>query len=52
VTRVKKNQFWQVGKHINDDILQNKQADYEKQFVQTVSAQLETRFERNFAEKM
>ncbi|MEI6751740.1 MAG: DUF1016 N-terminal domain-containing protein [Paludibacter sp.] len=43
--------FWQVGKRINDDILQNKRADYGKQIVPTVSAQLETRFGRNFTEK-
>jgi len=43
--------FWQVGKHINDDILQNQRAEYGKQIVSTVSAQLETSYGRNFAEK-
>lgn len=43
--------FWQVGKRINEDILQNKRADYGKQIVSTVSAQLEIRFGRNFTEK-
>ena len=43
--------FWQVGKRINEDILQNKRAGYGKQIVPTVSAQLETRFGRNFTEK-
>lgn len=43
--------FWQVGKRINEDILQNKRADYGKQIVPTVSAQLEIRFGRNFTEK-
>ena len=43
--------FWQIGKRINQDILQNKRADYGKRIVPTVSAQLETRFGRNFTEK-
>ncbi|MFZ4799253.1 MAG: PDDEXK nuclease domain-containing protein [Bacteroidia bacterium] len=43
--------FWEVGKRINDDILQHKRADYGKQIVPTVSAQLENRFGRNFTEK-
>jgi len=43
--------FWQVGKRINDDILQNQRAEYGKQIVSTVSAQLETSYGRNFAEK-
>lgn len=43
--------FWQVGKRINDDILQNQRAEYGKQLVSTVSAQLETLYGRNFTEK-
>lgn len=43
--------FWQVGKRINDDILQNQRAEYGKQIVSTLSAQLETSYGRNFAEK-
>jgi len=43
--------FWQVGKRINDDILQNQRAEYGKQIVSTVSAQLETSYGRNFTEK-
>ncbi|WP_404985458.1 YhcG family protein [Chryseobacterium sp. M5] len=43
--------FWQVGKRINDDILQNQRAEYGKQIVLTVSTQLETSYGRNFAEK-
>jgi predicted nuclease of restriction endonuclease-like (RecB) superfamily len=43
--------FWQVGKRINENILQNKRADYGKRIVPTVSAQLEIRFGRNFTEK-
>ena len=40
--------FWQVGKRINEDILQNKRADYGKQIVPTLSAQLKEKYGRNF----
>ena len=40
--------FWNVGKRINDDILQNKRADYGKQIVPTLSAQLTEKFGKNF----
>lgn len=43
--------FWQVGKRINDDILQNQRAEYGKQIVSKVSTQLENSYGRNFAEK-
>jgi predicted nuclease of restriction endonuclease-like (RecB) superfamily len=43
--------FWSIGKQINETILQNKRAEYGKQIVLTVSAQLESRYGRNFAEK-
>ena len=43
--------FWQVGKRINENILQNKRAAYGKQIVPTVSAQLEERYGKNFTEK-
>ncbi len=43
--------FWQVGKRINDDVLQNKRADYGKQIVATVAIQLENKYGRNFTEK-
>lgn len=41
--------FWQVGKRINDDILQNQRAEYGKQIVATLSTQLEHLYGRNFA---
>jgi len=41
--------FWQVGKRINDDILQNQRAEYGKQIVSTVSTQLQHLYGRNFA---
>lgn len=43
--------FWQVGKRINDDILQNQRAEYGKQVVSTLSTKLEYNYGRNFAEK-
>ncbi len=43
--------FWQIGNRINQDILQNKRAEYGKQIVPTVSAQLENKYGRNFTEK-
>ena len=43
--------FWKVGNRINQDILQNKRADYGKRIVSTLSEQLEKVYGRNFAEK-
>jgi predicted nuclease of restriction endonuclease-like (RecB) superfamily len=43
--------FWQIGKRINDEILQNKRADYGKQIVVALSQQLEIKYGRNFTEK-
>ena len=43
--------FWQIGNRINQDILQNKRAEYGKQIVPTVSAQLENKYGRNFEVK-
>ena len=43
--------FWQVGNRINQEILQNKRAEYGKQIVPTLSAQLENAYGRNFTEK-
>ena len=43
--------FWQVGNRINQDILQNKRAEYGKQIVPTLSAQLEKKYGRNFEVK-
>ena len=43
--------FWQIGNRINQNILQNKRAEYGKQIVPTVSAQLENKYGRNFEEK-
>jgi len=43
--------FWQIGRRINDEILQNKRADYGKQIVVTLSRQLEEKYGRSFEEK-
>ena len=43
--------FWNVGKRINDDILQNKRADYGKRIVPTLSAQLENIHGKSFTLK-
>jgi predicted nuclease of restriction endonuclease-like (RecB) superfamily len=45
------NLFWQIGKRINDEILQNKRADYGKQIVVTVSRQIETKYGRSFSDR-
>jgi hypothetical protein len=43
--------FWHVGKRINEEILQQKRAEYGKQIVSTLSTQLENKYGRNFTEK-
>ncbi|MBA4302647.1 MAG: DUF1016 domain-containing protein [Sphingobacteriaceae bacterium] len=43
--------FWQVGKRINEFILDHKRADYGKHIVVTLSRQLEERYGRNFEDK-
>lgn len=43
--------FWQVGKRVNDEVLKNDRAQYGKQIIANVSAQLELKYGRNFAEK-
>lgn len=40
--------FWHIGNRINNEILQNKRADYGKQIVLTLSTQLKGRYGRNF----
>ena len=43
--------FWNVGKRINEDILQNKRADYGKQIVATLAQQLSEKYGNNFEAK-
>ena len=40
--------FWEVGKRINEEILQNERADYGKNIVTTVSSQLKKRYGNSF----
>mgnify|MGYP003400836435 FL=1 len=39
--------YWHIGKLINDEVLQNKRAEYGKEIVATVSQQLQDNFKRN-----
>ena len=41
--------FWQIGKRINDEILENKRADYGKQIVSQLATQLTEKYGRSFA---
>lgn len=43
--------FWEVGKHINEYILQNQRADYGKRIFSTLSTKLKEKYGRNFEEK-
>lgn len=43
--------YWKVGKRINDEILGNERAEYGKQIVQTLSAQLELEYGKGWGEK-
>ena len=43
--------FRQVGNRINKEVLQNKRAEYGKQIVATLAAQLESKYGRNFEVK-
>jgi predicted nuclease of restriction endonuclease-like (RecB) superfamily len=43
--------FWHVGKRINEEVLNNERAEYGKLIVPTLSAQLQSKYGRNFEEK-
>lgn len=43
--------FWQIGSRINQTIIQNKRAGYEKQIVNKLAAHLESKYGKNFEEK-
>ena len=43
--------FWNIGRRVNDDVLQNKRADYGKQIVVSLSRQLSEKYGRSFEEK-
>ncbi|GET45639.1 PDDEXK nuclease domain-containing protein [Capnocytophaga felis] len=43
--------FWQVGKRINEDVLNNERATYGKRIVPMIANELESKYGRNFMEK-
>lgn len=43
--------YWQVGRRINEDILNSRRAEYGKQIVPAISAYLESEYGRQFTEK-
>ena len=43
--------YWQIGTRIRTEILKNERAEYGKQIVQTVSAQLKTEFGSGFGKR-
>ncbi len=43
--------FWKIGRRVNEEILQNKRAEYGGQIVVTLSRQLAKKYGRNFEEK-
>ena len=43
--------FWQIGKAVNQKILENKRAEYGKQIIVTLSRHLVNKYGRNFEEK-
>lgn len=43
--------YWQIGKRVNKETLQDKRAEYGKQIVSTLSRQLEMEYGSSFSEK-
>jgi len=43
--------FWQIGKRINEEILQNNRAEYGKQVVLKIAEKLSGKYGRNFEQK-
>lgn len=41
--------YWNIGKRINDEILNNKRADYGKQIISTLGKQLEEQYGKGFS---
>ena len=41
--------FWEIGKRVNGEVLENKRADYGKKIVSMLSTQLTAKFGRSFA---
>ena len=43
--------YWQIGKRVNDEILEGKRADYGKQILRTLSEDLTAYYGNSFSEK-
>lgn len=43
--------YWQIGRRIREDVLENERAEYGKEIVQTLSAQLTEEFGKGFSTK-
>jgi len=43
--------FWEIGRRINNDVLENKRADYGKKIVPALATQLTEKYGRSFEEK-
>ncbi|MEI8022044.1 MAG: PDDEXK nuclease domain-containing protein [Schlesneria sp.] len=43
--------YWEIGKRIREDVLQNERAEYGKEIVQTLSAQLTVEYGRGFGHR-
>jgi predicted nuclease of restriction endonuclease-like (RecB) superfamily len=43
--------YWQIGRRINEEVLNNKRAEYGKEIVHTLSAQLTSEFGKGWSEK-
>ena len=43
--------YWNIGKNINDNILQNKRANYGKEIVATLSQQLQKEYGKGYSKR-
>ncbi|MEN5307220.1 DUF1016 N-terminal domain-containing protein [Chryseobacterium cucumeris] len=43
--------YWEIGKRINEDVLDNKRAEYGKEVIVQISQQLTLEFGNSFSEK-
>lgn len=43
--------YWNIGKRINNDVLENQRADYGKQIIESLSAQLTEEYGKGWSEK-
>ena len=43
--------YWNIGKRINQEVLQDKRAEYGKQIVSTLSRQLNSEYGSSFSDK-